>query len=239
MHNISAKKFFLIFFILFYLWKNGMQEFLWQKIYASARAEYNENELSLVEVITPIETPVIEQMKFGKETVQMKKFIEYKTWARVMYVDIYDNDFYIGFKPLSAKYDKFYNTVVPLDLSLFTGEMGKNWKGYKVSHEYRGLSVSAGNLPYNQKEVSNNHIIPANNNIRRSFDIMKQGKLVYIEGFWVDWWGKVEGIYDISLDSPRELGEYHGKNYLAGGKITGKCRQMYITKVVYNGYIYE
>jgi len=239
MHNISTKKLFLIFFILFFLWKNGVQEFLWQKIYASARAEYNEEELPLVEVITPIETPVIEQMKFGKETVQMKKIIEYKAWARVMYVDIYDHDFYIGFKPLSAKYDIFYNTVVPLDISLFTGEIGKNWKKYKVSHEYRALWVGHGNLPYNQKEVSNNHTIPANNNIRRAFDIMKQGRVVYLEGYWVDWWGKVDGIYDINFDSPREIGQYHDMNHLYGGLISGKCRQIYITKVVYNGYIYE
>lgn len=245
MHNITSKKLFIILFALFFLWKNGVQEFVWQQLYSSAIVEKNDEEPALVESITPIENPPIEKMHIGGEDIYMKKVVKYQTWARAMYVDIYDRNFYIGFRPLSAKFDKFYNEIAQLDISLFTGETAKdgNWQKFDVKHDYRVFMIRASNVHdmpvFNNEEVSNNHTIPANKNIRRAFDIIKKGRLVYLEGYWVDWWGKVDGMYDISFDSPREIGQYHDKNFLYGGQITGKCRQIYVTKVIYNGYVYE
>ncbi len=107
-------------------------------------------------------------------------------------------------------------------------------KEFKISHEYRVAYLEE--MPDSCLHLTNNHIIPANENVRRAFDIIKKDNMIYIEGFLVNW---------------RGFGEYSGaifetalyKNQVSherfGGSMTFLCRQIYLTKVIYNGFVYE
>lgn len=244
MHNISTKKLFLIVFAAVLLWKNGAQQLLWQRIFSSAIVEKSEKEPALKEFLTLYELPTTEKMHIGGEDVYIKKVGKYRGFARAMCVSSYNTSFYIGFRSVSAKFDKFFNDVAQVDIALAVGETAKdgNWQKFDVYHDNRCAVAKFSNrydLPiYKEGELSNNHIIPANNNIRRVFDLIKKGKTVYIEGDLVDLWGKIDGIYDIEMETARSIGQYWDRP-VYGGQITGACRQIYVTKVIYNNYVYE
>ena len=157
------------------------------------------------------------------------------------YFDKSHDDFYFGLKTEQQKLDEAYNAVAPLDLSLFIGSTAAedNWQKINVSHEYRVLIWQydyADKPVVNMAEISNSHIIPANNNIRRGFDTLSPGDVIFIKGYLVDWhdMGKYQEYEYKTALTPGEIADFK-----LGGKVSGLCRQFYVTQLQANGYIFE
>lgn len=237
----NSKKIIAFVLLAAFLWKGFLQQFLWQRFFSTSVAEANLKNHVLNEKIELIENSPQELLPLGKDNIYVQKMASYEVWGRIVYVDIYDTDFYFGKKSEQVKFNKFYNRIAPLDVSLFIGETAKegNWQKIKVTHEYRAVYWRykyADNPIVHDEEISNNHIIPANSNIRRSFDIMEKGQIVYMKGFLVDWKGQNQ-YSSIDFKSATKQGEF--ASFRLGGDISYLCRQFYVTQVIYNNFVYE
>ena len=134
-----------------------------------------------------------------------------------------------------------YDAVVPVDVSVIHGATAgeSNWRKIKFSHEERLLWSSylfKDNPIYNRDEINNNHVIPANQNILRALRIAKIGEPIYMEGYLIDWTGT--GKYaDYKFNTAVTPGEISKEK--AAGLITGLCRQIFVTKIAFDGYAFQ
>ena len=228
---------FLIFLVALWYWQG--RTFLWQKIFGTPTSPIADDVLfEKIEMLPQNFTTVT---NFDEYQVLINFRATYEAYARVVYVDTYDDDFYFGFKSEQQKLNEAYNAVSPLDLSLFIGKTAAegNWQKIDVSHEYRVLLwqyMYADKPIVDNSEISNSHIIPANNNIRRGFDTLSQGDVIFIKGYLVDWhdMGKYKEYEYKTALTPGEIADFK-----IGGKISGLCRQFYVTELIANGYSYK
>ena len=114
-----------------------------------------------------------------------------------------------------------------------------NWQKIKFFHEERLLRTLyrfEDNPVLNQTEINNNHVIPASPNILRALKIVKNGEPVYMEGYLVDWKGTGD-FAEYAFNTALTPGEFSKEK--AGGLPTGLCRQFYVTKIVFDGFVFE
>lgn len=205
-----------------------------------------------IETESTIETPLYEQItmlpqeyrenaRFGKYDVLINFRAEYQVVGRAVYVDVYDNSFYFGFKSKQQELNALYNAVSPLDISLFIGETAQdgNWQKIKVGHEYRVLTWQwqrSDKVTVNMDEISNSHVIPANTAVRRGFDTIRKGDIVYLNGFLLDW-NPLGEFEDINFKTALTAGEI--ADFKIGGRISGLCRYFYVTELAVGGYMFK
>lgn len=168
---------------------------------------------------------------------------KYSVKGRVVFVDWYDGAIKTWYHSAANEGVKLYNAVASVDLSLIHGATAKdgNWKKIKFDHEERGLIWSykyADNPIVNDNEINNNHVIPANNAIKRAIAIMKVGDIVEVEGYLMDWKGTGEFSW-FSIETATEPGQIHEKQLYGGRPGAGYCRQFYVTKITFDGYTFE
>ena len=136
---------------------------------------------------------------------------------------------------------RIYNKVASFDLSTVHGKMANkgNLKKIKFSHELNGLiwDCIENDCYYSGSEVNNFHIIPKNNAIRYGMKALPRKKHtpVYIEGYLMDW-QSVE-FPALKLETALHTGQISKQK--AAGRTTGLCFQLYLTKLVYDGYVFE
>ena len=236
---MKKKYLWLLPILLVALWYWQGRTFLWQKIFGTPSSPIISDTLfEKIEILPQNFTAVTD---FAEYQVLINFRATYEAYARVVYVDTYDDDFYFGLKTEQQKLDEAYNAVAPLDLSLFIGSTAAedNWQKINVSHEYRVLIWQydyADKPVVNMAEISNFHIIPANNNVRRGFDTLSPGDVIFIKGYLVDWhdMGKYKEYEYKTALTPGEIADFK-----LGGKVSGLCRQFYVTQLQANGYIFE
>ena len=141
----------------------------------------------------------------------------------------------IVYVPCSA-FPPLYDTVVPLDISLATGRSARQLKCFNFTHAYRFLETELKCSFYDDKEISNNHTIPINGRVKKGLDILKAGDLAHIEGFLVYWQGRGE-YTPYRFESAITLAQK--SNNIYGGQRAGLCRQLLITKISFDGYVFE
>lgn len=168
---------------------------------------------------------------------------KYSVKGRVVFVDWNDGWFNTWYHAARNEGTKLYNAVSPVDLSIIHGKTAEdgNWQKIKFDHEERGLITSYryDNMPViNNDEINNNHVIPANNAIRKAISIMKVGDIVELEGYLMDWNGTGKFSW-FNIETAIEPGELHTKILFGGQQGAGLCRQFYITKISFNGYTFE
>lgn len=198
-------------------------------------------EAPLYEQITMLPQEYRENARFGKYDVLINFRAEYKVVGRAVYVDVYDNSFYFGFKSKQQELNTLYNAVSPLDISLFIGETAQdgNWQKIKVGHEYRVLTWQwqrSDKVTVNMDEISNSHVIPANTAVRRGFDTIRKGDIVYLNGFLLDW-NPLGEFEDINFKTALTAGEI--ADFKIGGRISGLCRYFYVTELAVGGYMFK
>ena len=225
---------------LWLAWVGFARTFLWQRIFGQPMAE-NAAELPLVEEITLLPQNRQQTVLFGDYAVRLDFRAAYQVRGRAVYVDIYDSGFHLGFKSEQDKANELYNAVSPLDLSLFVGATAAadNWQKIDVSHEYRVIIWEwqyKDNPIVNQDEISNNHIIPANNNIRRGFDTIKKGDIVFLSGYLLDWQPVGEYAY---MDMKTALTPGEIADFKLGGKTSSLCRYFYVEQLQVRGFVYQ
>lgn len=195
----------------------------------------------LYEQITMLPQEYRENARFGKYDVLINFRAEYQVVGRAVYVDVYDNSFYFGFKSKQQELNTLYNAVSPLDISLFIGETAQdgNWQKIKVGHEYRVLTWQwqrSDKVTVNMDEISNSHVIPANTAVRRGFDTIRKGDIVYLNGFLLDW-NPLGEFEDIKYKTALTAGEI--ADFKIGGRISGLCRYFYVTELAVGGYMFK
>lgn len=198
-------------------------------------------EAPLYEQITMLPQEYRENARFGKYDVLINFRAEYQVIGRAVYVDVYDNSFYFGFKSKQQELNALYNAVSPLDISLFIGETAQdgNWQKIKVEHEYRVLTWQwqrSDKVTVNMDEISNSHVIPANTAVRRGFDTIRKGDIVYLNGFLLDW-NPLGEFEDINFKTALTAGEI--ADFKIGGRISGLCRYFYVTELAVGGYMFK
>lgn len=198
-------------------------------------------EAPLYEQITMLPQEYRENARFGKYDVLINFRAEYQVIGRAVYVDVYDNSFYFGFKSKQQELNALYNAVSPLDISLFIGETAQdgNWQKIKVGHEYRVLTWQwqrSDKVTVNMDEISNSHVIPANTAVRRGFDTIRKGDIVYLNGFLLDW-NPLGEFEDIKYKTALTAGEI--ADFKIGGRISGLCRYFYVTELAVGGYTFK
>lgn len=198
-------------------------------------------EAPLYEQITMLPQEYRENARFGKYDVLINFRAEYQVVGRAVYVDVYDNSFYFGFKSKQQELNTLYNAVSPLDISLFIGETAQdgNWQKIKVGHEYRVLTWQwqrSDKVTVNMDEISNSHVIPANTAVRRGFDTIRKGDIVYLNGFLLDW-NPLGEFEDINFKTALTAGEI--ADFKIGGRISGLCRYFYVTELAVGGYMFK
>lgn len=210
-----------------------------QHVYGSKANTLGEE--PLFEQITMLPQEYKQTASFGKYEAVLNFRVEYQVTGRAVYVDIYDRSFYFGIKGPQQQLNALYNAVSPLDISLFIGQTAAdgNWQKIKVGHEYRVMTwrwSSADKVTVSHDEISNSHIIPASTAIRRGFDTINKGDIVYIKGFLLDW-NPVGEFADIDFKTALTPGEI--ADFKLGGRISGLCRYFYVTELTVKGYAFE
>lgn len=183
----------------------------------------------------------VQYARLGGYDIEYTFKSSFSGWARVVYVDVYEDDFYLGFKTEQALLDQFYDAVSPLDISLIIGETATdgNWQKISFTHEYRLLRSSyryKDNPIYRHNEVGNVHVLPANISVRRGIDTINKGDIVFVKGWLLDWKG-TEKFKDIEFKTALTHGEISKERY--GGRISGKCYYLYLTELIVGEYIFK
>jgi len=150
-------------------------------------------------------------------------------YAKAVYIDFNDT-FFSSFDYYS---NSVYDTIAPIDLSVFIGSMAENWKKFKIKHERRVMLVY-GDIKVGEWE--NIHIIPATENIRRGFETIKAGDDILLKGFLINWQGT--GNYNYLKMETALSFETISKEQIAG-RNSWLCMQLYATELRANGYIYK
>lgn len=172
-----------------------------------------------------------------------KTFVKkYQATGYVAYLDVNDaliKSWYLGAGNEASKY--LYTAVAPIDLSLVFGKTAnpENLKKIKFSHGENILYARSKSHEayYDVKEVTNIHVIPATPVIKRVLRSLHRGDIVTVHGYLTDWGGTgdLDWIYFETARTPSDI----HTDALYGGKIAQKCKQLYLTKIILNGYEYE
>lgn len=193
----------------------------------------------LKEIFTPFKDPHPNSRHIWGGYPIQKTFVKhYQAKGTVLYVDINDaliKGWYLAGKSESSK---MYKKVAPVDLSIAVGKTGQpeNVRNLNIGHEENGLFISYTNAYYSEKEVENIHVIPATPKLTKVLKNLQKYDIVYIEGFLVNWGGTGE-LSRTKFNTAQYAGQISHQR--AGGVETGLCLQLYLTKIIFNGHIYQ
>lgn len=179
-------------------------------------------------------------LKINGYDIEVQAIKAFKTTTRIVYVDRYTP---LGTWYRSREEARLYDKVVPQDVSLASGNVGRDPSCLKFTHEYRMLvpkntdkKCSLAIKENFTKEVSNNHSIAASQNVQRGLDILKAGDIAEIEGYAVYWNGTGNLSYQ-RFESAITLGQ--ASKDIVDGRHAILCRQLLITKITFDGYTFE
>lgn len=246
----SRKKKYIFYCILVYIfiWSVGLKKFVYQKTFGTPTKQ--ELKISENEVYIDLPPNNFREATLGKYKIKFKLLKQYYATGRVIYIDRYTNPlgrFYRASGP--GKFaTQAYDTIAPQDITFVVGPFA-HFPKIKGSHEYR-----AGGLDYDDEHtyniyqkyhhlydthLTNIHTIAASKNIQKGLDILKNGDLVLLEGYLIYWETQLEDGYVMDFKSAIYPGEKHTKDLYGGLPGAGKCKQLLLTKIIFDGYIFE
>lgn len=222
--------------IFWSIWVMGLKTYMIQHIYGvKDQTDLIVSQTDYFENIPPAQT--LSYIKGRGYTVEMHLLKKYQVIGYVAYVDRYH---FLGTWYRSNRYAYIYDHVVPLDVAIVhgTSALPQNLKKTVFDHEYRLLWTTYTDPAHvhNWQEINNNHIIPANKTIEKGLSILKQGQIALLEGYLVNLKGVGKDV-SFELNSALIPGEISSQK--AAGQTTGLCRVIYLTKLQFDGYIYE
>ena len=229
------KALFVFAIILFLIWHYALKEFLYQRVYGVRDNQV----LTIYDADKMIDLPKqpVQRANVNGFDIEVELVKKFETVTRVIYVDRYSA---LGTWYRSRDGADLYDKIVPLDVSTATGYLGRHPECFDdIDHEYRcllWLTNPRCSRAGEDIDVNNNHIIPATKNVQRGLDILKAGDIARMEGYLVYWQGT--GKYSwYRFESAVTLGQVSEQRY--GGSKSGLCRQIYLTKLSFNGFTFE
>ena len=165
------------------------------------------------------EDPIVKEIKNGQFTIT--PVAEYKLSGMVVSKETYSDDW--GGK------------ISPVDLAVVWGKLAEpeydQYMSYSQGNRWYFYKYKSGS-PFDNSFVishsANNHIIPANENIREAVKTIRKGDRIVLEGFLVN----IKGTYE---------GRPVTRNTSMTRKDTGdgSCEIVYVTKIRVNTDVYE
>lgn len=173
----------------------------------------------------------------------LKTFVvHYQGYGKVGYLDTNDSlikGWYLS--SMNKKNSWTYKKVAPYDLLIVFGRMAEpvNFDNIEFNHgENIGfIRIKKKGIYWNTKDYENIHVIPANNRILKGVSLLHHGDDVYLEGYLIDWDSVDSPREDLYYQTARRSGDF--SKQLAGGQRTLLCFQLYLTKLILNGYVYQ
>lgn len=222
------------------LWLNFGRRTLWQ-IFFAQKSNVIVSDLPMTLDINPLGDLPKQIVQFGDYSVELTFRASAQMTGRVVYVDIYDHSFSVGFKSPNMRMKDVYNTISPLDISIISGQtaVDGNWQKFTITHEYRAVfwQYNYKDHPvFNNGDINNLHVIPASNAVRRGIDTLKTGEIIKLSGWLVDW-RELGEFADYPYQTAKEIGQI--ADFKLGGNISGLCYFFYITELAVDGYVYK
>lgn len=187
----------------------------------------------------PFDEPIQERIQDGKSfmeqtpvgKVMITPIADYKLYGRVcdkhyrpsrLYLaSVYPYDVSIGFGNFKEK--EVYRAVKVKMASTvsYLSWSGPAWQNH-LSKYYSDESEMI-------HEFTNNHLRPANNNVKRGIKKLKKKDIVYIEGYLVK---IVHTVEDGSIEKGISSTSRNDKETFRGDNGSGSCEQIYVTRIV-------
>lgn len=160
-------------------------------------------------------TPIAYYKIYGR--VYAKHFRPSKMWAAA----VYPYDVSVGFGDFRHK--EVYNAVkvrMAETVSYFSYS-GKAWQKH-ISKYFK----NKGGIEH---AFTNNHLCPANNNVKKGIKKLRKKDIVYLEGYLVKYkfYGK-DGRFEQGISSTVR----NDKESFSGNNGSGSCEQIFVTRVV-------
>ena len=86
---------------------------------------------------------------------------------------------------------------------------------------------------------TNIHTIAASINVQKALDILKAGDIATLEGYLIYWETRVRSGRILNFRSAVYAGETHKDQKYGGMSNVGKCKQLLLTKITFDGYTFE
>lgn len=219
-----------------FLWTFALKKPIYQRLYGTAfSSPLTVNERDIFENLPAAPAPLV--LKTSNFSVQLTFLKLYRSTAKVVYIDRYN---FMGTWYRGNRFSYIYDKIAPLDISTVSGRTAQPdiLKHFDFSHEYRLLwsQSKKWNELFIRDDINNNHIIPANKNISKALEILKVGDTAHMEGYLVH----INGLgADKSFELKSALSSGEISHQKAGGQTTGLCRVIYLTKIAFDGYVFE
>ena len=182
---------------------------------------FDNTELKNVDM-EPFSEPVQQEIKNGKTfehevsggVAEITPIADYKIYGRV-----YD----IHYRPSKM----WAAAVYPYDVSIGFGD-------FKFKEVYKSVKVRmAGTVSYysysGSAAFTNNHLCPANKNVRKGIKKLRKKDIVYLEGYLIKY--KFRGN-DGRMEEGISSTVRNDKESFRGNNGSGSCEQIYVTRVV-------
>ena len=168
---------------------------------------------------------------------------KYHIIGRIIWIDWNDGLINTWYHSAGKQGTKLYNAIATVDISIAHGATSDpdNLRKIKFSHSERALNYTylyKDNPIINHSEINNNHVIPASFAIRQAIAIMKKGDIAEFEGYLMDWQGTGKFSW-FNIETATKSGDIHTRQLYGGIPGAGMCRQFYVTKIIYNGRLYQ
>ena len=231
-HHIRRRIFIFLLAVACGVWYYGGKRLAYQLLYG--QATNTPLQIAQADHIIDVPEQPLQRVKINGFDIDLEIVKGFQTTTRIVYVDRYSA---LGSWYRSQDWAKLYDKVVPQDLSFATGQAGQHPECFNISHDYRFVEWEqrCSNMS-GEIDITNNHTIAATKNVQKALDILKAGDIAYIEGFLINWKG-TEQYSDYQFESATELGQT--SKQLIGGHKSGLCRQLYLTKITFDGYTFE
>ncbi len=240
-------KYILIFSVIFFIiWSFGLKRFAYQHTFGQPHPEnltISDNELYI-----DLPEDRFKTAEIAGYDVKFKLLKQYYATGRVIYVDRYTNPLGRFYRDTDDGATRAYDEVVPQDVTFVVGELAK-YPELKGEHEYR-----AGGLDYDDKRtrkiyhkhidlydthLTNIHTIAASPSVQKGLDILKAGDIATLEGYLIYWETRLDSGRILNFKSALYAGETHKEQKYGGRSNVGKCKQLLLTRITFDGYTFE
>jgi hypothetical protein len=238
---------FCFFVFTFLIWNAFIKRYVYQRSFGTPYIEeliISDNEEYIDVSADAFRTATIEG-----HNIKFKLLKIYRATGRVIYVDRYTNPIGKAFRDADESgMTRIYDEVAPQDITFVVGDFAKYPK-LKGFHAYR-----AGGLDYDDDytynvyrkhvnlydtHVTNIHTIAASATVQKGLDILKAGDLATLEGYLIYWEARLPDGYIMDFKSAVFAGEKHQKLKYGGVSGLGLCKQLLLTKITFDGYVFE
>ena len=166
---------------------------------------------SLKNISEPIQTEYQNNktLKKGNKTINIDMLYKYEITGRVTNIEKYNNN-------------EIFSKISPLDIGISWGETAEQNNHNKIKYSSIGdrkvYSSYSYDAVYNSFEISNNHLIPQNDKIKKYLSLIKKNDYIKIEGYLVNI--SSNNWYNRTSTTRNDTGD-------------GACEIIYVTNIVW------